>query len=123
MIKQLLLLVTGEFNLIEFKNLATDKTTWFNLQSKPVNTPDIKCKARAEAEDRIAILLEGEETDIIALGDIIKRGPLTAHISGVEELWRDVRAPQRSGGAPRDGQRREGEGQGQPRRRRRRRRR
>lgn len=96
MIKQLLLVVTGDFNHIEYKNLVTDKIAFFNLQSKAIDTPDIRCKTRAESEDRMAILLEGEETEVQVLATAIKRGPLTAHITSVEEKWREVKPETRA---------------------------
>lgn len=91
MIKQLLLLVTGDFNHIEYKNLVADRTETFNFQYKSPSTPNIRFKTKIEAEDRIGILLEGDAEEVRALGDTIKRGPLTAHIMTVDELWRDAR--------------------------------
>lgn len=113
MVKQLLLIITGEFHLTEYKNLATDRTDWFNLLHKAPDSPEIRCKVRIEREDRIAILLEGEKEEIHALGEQLKRGPLTSHISSVEEVWREPKATK----AP------QGNRQGKPRRRRRRKRR
>lgn len=97
MIKQLLLVMTGDFSMTEYRNLVSDRTSIFNLQDKAVETPDIRQKTRAEAEDRLAILLEGEESEVTALATIIKRGPLTAQVRVVTENWRDAQQPNTAG--------------------------
>jgi len=90
MIKQLLLVVQGEFHDIEFKNMVTDRVAWFNLQTKEADAPDVRSKTRLDAEDTISILLEGREEDLEYLGAIFARGPLTAHIVHTTWTYRDA---------------------------------
>lgn len=123
MVKQLLLVITGEFNLTEFKNLVTDRTNWYNLQNKPVDTPDVRAKTNAEAEDKLAILLDGEESDVMAVAEIVKRGTLTGHVQSIHEEWRESKPEKRGGGRGPSRGAPQADGEGKPRRRRRRRRR
>lgn len=111
--KQLLLVVTGEFHPIELKNLVADRVGWFNLQTKDPEAPDVRYKTRLDREDTMSIMLEGREEDITGLGTIFARGPLTAHIREATWTYRD--APER--GSP------SAERRGAPKRRRRRRKR
>ena len=89
--KQAAILVTGDFNLVEFKNYLIYKITTFNLQSKMQEHVDVTGKIDISTPNNIRIALQGEERDINIVYDWAKRGPVISHITSYSIKWKPIK--------------------------------